>query len=111
MDILNVVAGNYPVPESFVTLSLTGGYAIYQGFAKENTERVSRISAGAALDPSDKSMYITYSTTSNGKKMQLMTFLENGSAISLLSPLIPGVYASSASDYSKRYPYALGDNL
>ena len=107
-----MIAGRYPVPESHVTLAMTGGVAVYQGFAREATERVARVSAGATRDPSDDFLYPTYSTTSNGKKMQLMAFLENKSPLlSVADALVPAALASPGSDYANRHTHILGDPI
>jgi hypothetical protein len=56
----------------------------------------------------DTSIYTTYSVNANQSKMQLMTFLENGSNV---TAFIPDAYAGVGSDYSKRSPMTKGDPL
>lgn len=69
---------------------------------------MAKLSAGATKDPLDATMYTTYSVNANQTKMQVMAFLEDGSTI---TAFVPEAFASTSSDYSKRYPIMRGDTL
>lgn len=109
LDVFRIRTWTYPKPENSTTLNVSGAPIAYQWFAKEQIESLSRVSRWAVIDPADSSMYTTYSTTSDGLKMQLMTFLEDKSTISALSNF--SVYANPTTDYSTRHPYTIGENI
>lgn len=46
-------------------------------------------------------MYATYSVNANQTKIQVMAFLEDGRNV---TAFVPEAFASTGSDYSKRYP-------
>ena len=69
---------------------------------------MAKISPGGMRDPLDSAMYTTYSVNVNQAKMQLMSFLEDGTNV---SAFVPTVYAGSETDYSKRYPITRGDTI
>ena len=84
---------------------MSGGSIAFQGFAKDQIGGIAKLSPGGTLDPSDRTMYTTYTTTADRRKMQLMAFLEDRNT--LISAWIPFAYADGLTDYSKRYPYVL----
>jgi hypothetical protein len=73
-----VVAGTFPMPEDAVTLTASGVTIGYQGFARDRTASLSKLSPGATRDPLDAGMYLTYAVNAGQTKMQAMAFLEDG---------------------------------
>lgn len=53
-------------------------------------------------------MYTGYTTTIDGKKMQIVGYLENKESV---MSFIPTVLANSSTDYSQRTPYMIGDKI
>jgi hypothetical protein len=73
-----VVAGTFPMPEDAVTLTASGITIGHQGFARDRTASLSKLSPGATRDPLDAGMYLTYAVNAGQTKMQAMAFLEDG---------------------------------
>ncbi|MDD2916595.1 MAG: prepilin-type N-terminal cleavage/methylation domain-containing protein [Candidatus Gracilibacteria bacterium] len=111
LDIFQIKAGSYPVPENTVSVTASGITIGYQGFAKELTERTIGLSVGGTRDTLDTSIYTTYSVNADRTKMELMNFLEDGSTLLSLNAFVPNASADIGSDYSKRYPSVQGDTL
>lgn len=126
LDIYQIKVGTYPMPEGPVTINASGSAIIgYQGFAKEIVGSVAKLSNGATKDPSDATIFTTYSVNANQTKMQAMVFLEDASSVTAFAPfssegeglgmrrisLVPTAFASSTSDYSQRIPRSTGDSL
>jgi hypothetical protein len=115
-----VVAGTFPMPEDAVTLTASGTAIGYQGFARDRTASLGKLSAGATRDPLDAGMYLTYAVDAGQAKMQVMAFLEDGSRASGIgmgsgggTGGFPGAETAWAggSSYSTRTPVSKGDAL
>ena len=111
LSVYQAKAGTYPLPEGPLSILASGSIIGYQGFAKDQVAGLANLSAGGTKDPSDASMYTTYAVSYNQTKMQVMSFLENGSTVTSFVPLVPVASASSTSDYSTRTPVTKGDTL
>lgn len=112
LDMFQIKSWVYPLPENPVNITASGTIIGYQGFVKEQVEWIAKLSLGATKDPSDATIYTTYSTNANQTKMQVMVFLEESSSIvSFVPSLITEAHASVTSDYSKRFPTTMGDSL
>ena len=66
------------MPEDAVVLTASGTAIGYQGFARDRTASLSKLSPGATRDPLDAGMYLTYAVNAGQTKMQAMAFLEDG---------------------------------
>jgi len=100
------------MPESSVTIMASGVTIGYQGFAGDVVALLAKLSPRGTTDPSDATIYTTYTVNLNQSKMQAMVFLEDSSTVSaFVSSLTPTANASTTSDYSKRYPMTIGDGL
>jgi hypothetical protein len=108
-----VVAGTFPMPEDAVVLTASGTAIGYQGFARDRTASLSKLSPGATRDPLDAGMYLTYAVDSGQAKMQVMAFLEDGSKASGIGMGTLGADTAWAggSSYSARTPVSKGDAL
>ena len=116
LDMFQIKSWTYPLPDWAVNITASGVSNIiwYQGYAKDQIWSIAKLSPWGTLDPLDPTIYTTYSVNQNQSKMQLMTFLEDGSNVTAFVPnalSISNASASSTSDYSKRYPKTLGDTL
>ncbi|MDD2916646.1 MAG: prepilin-type N-terminal cleavage/methylation domain-containing protein [Candidatus Gracilibacteria bacterium] len=108
LDTFQIKSGSYPLPENLVNITASGTVIGYQGFAQDLIGSIAGLSKGGTLDPSDATIYTTYSVNANQTKMQLMNFLEDSSTV---TAFIPNAYANQGSDYSKRSPVTKGDTL
>lgn len=101
------------MPEGKIDILSSGAVVIgYQGFARDQIAGLAKISPGGTIDPSDVTIYTTYSVDVNKTRMQAMIFLEDTSTPTAFTPsIVPTVSASSTSDYSKRIPRVTGDSL
>jgi len=64
-----------------------------------------------AKDPLDTSTYYTYLVNTNQSKFQLLSFLEDGSNVSLSFQNAINTAYADPNDYSKRFPSTKGDAL
>lgn len=74
------------MPENSVNITASGTTIGYQGFAKEQIEGIAKLSPEATKDPSDATMFTTYSVNLNQSKMQAMVFLEDNSTLTAFVP-------------------------
>ena len=124
LTLFQVKTGIYPSPEDSIVLTASGTPIWYQWSIKDSTVNLLKLSVWATKDPLDPSIYATYSVNANNTKMQLMSFLEDGSKITSFynSPssgegiyesdiLSSSAYASMGSDYSKRTPVIKWDTI
>ncbi|MDD2917016.1 MAG: type II secretion system protein [Candidatus Gracilibacteria bacterium] len=140
LDLFQIRSGTYPMPEGSVAITASGVTIGNQGFAKEQIESLVKLSPGATKDPVDPTMYPTYTVNLKQDKMQALVFLEDSSTVTAFVPLssegevpwrlpkavlsgavgvrqwggdelIPTTFASTSSDYSKRFPATIGDSL
>ncbi|EKE28875.1 MAG: hypothetical protein ACD_3C00001G0016 [uncultured bacterium (gcode 4)] len=105
LSINYALAGKYPMPDSYVTLTASGTLAWYQWKAWISVLNMIKLSDWWR-DPLDSWVFYTYSINSSQSKFQLMGFLEDWSNSAL--SLVP---VSLALDYSKRHPITRWDNI
>lgn len=86
LDVYQAKNGVYPLPEGPLNILASGSIIGYQGFAKDQVAGLANLSAGGTKDPSDASIYTTYSVSANQSKMEVMAFLENGSTVTAFLP-------------------------
>ncbi len=111
LTLFQTVGGSYPMPESPITITASGTPIGYQGFAKDQTANIAKLSAGATKDPLDPTIYTTYSTNALQTKMQLMAFLEDGSKVTSYIPGITELSAATNTNYAARSPMTRWDTL
>lgn len=102
----SVTMGSFPMPENGVTITASGVTIGYQGYAKDQTASLAKLSPGAGKDPLDGT-YFTYSVNANQSKAELLAFFEKDRSFALL----PTPEAYAASDNSKRFADTKGDSL
>lgn len=109
--------GGYPLPDNPVSITASGTPIGSQGYAGASV--LSLLKMSDVKDPLDRTTPYTYLVNSIRTKYQLLSFLEDGSNVSLsyrsLLPAGEGLGVSSVyadtSDYSKRFVLTKGDAL
>ena len=95
----------YPKPDNSVTISASGTIIWYEWVVWENASRIINTNK-IILDPLDNTSYVYYTNATN-TTYQLLWYLEWNSLTQ--NNLINTTYA--ATDYTKRYPKVLWNNL
>jgi len=97
-----------PFPDDYVTIEVNSEVVGYQWYAGENTLEIINYTSGGK-DPKDN-VYYTYFLSSDKKRVQLLTFLEEADNLQTHAPL--RLFDSAhAADYSNRLPKVYGKKL
>ncbi|MFA5917124.1 MAG: type II secretion system protein [Candidatus Gracilibacteria bacterium] len=105
LALFQLKGGTYPKPDNSVTISASGTIIGYEGTVGENVSRIINTNK-VITDPLDNTPYVYYTNATN-TTYQLLGYLEGNSLTQ--NNLINTTYA--ATDYTKRYPKVLGNNL
>ena len=109
LDLFYAKTSAYPIPDNYITLTMSGVNISYQWFIKERVASLVKISPGGSVDPSNKDIFSTYATNIQRNKIQLMTFLENRN--DTVNIALSQSFAAGLNDYSDRFPYTVGDKI
>jgi len=102
LQAFEIKTGNYPEPENIISITASGI------LISKQWEIGKQVSAQIGIqtipsDPKENTPYI-YTTISNNRKYQLLTYLESQNRLSFLSQIY-------ANDYSQKVPKVMGDNV
>ncbi|OIP52525.1 hypothetical protein AUK10_03645 [Candidatus Gracilibacteria bacterium CG2_30_37_12] len=103
--------GEFPIPENYTTVTLSGGMISYQGTAGRTVLDTIGFE-GAGRDPKDD-LYYTYSINAKKSKAQILVYFEEFDVkkLSNLPSFVPEAFVANVVDYTNRIPGTMGKKI